>query len=285
MDKLLAMKSFRDDMLIRNFSRKTITGYCSQLSAFFEYYGCVPQSVDIDKIRKYLVHLKTERSLSSSTINQAAMSIKMFYIRIMGLEWPDRQLGFSKVTNKLPVVLTQDEVGRILDQLTNLKHKAIICLIYSAGLRVSELLDLKITDIDSAQMYVIVRGGKGNKDRTTLLSTPCLELLRTYYREFKPVGYLFNGKAEKGQYSKTSIRVILERAVKKAGINKKVCIHTLRHSFATHLLESGVNLFYIKELLGHSSIKSTLVYLHLCHTDIRKIVNPLDKLHQNKRIW
>ena len=285
MDKLLALKSFKDDMLIRNFSNKTIISYSHNLSGFFDYCGCMPANVEIAKIREYLLHLKVDRSLSSSTLNQTAMSIKMFYIRIMGQEWPDRQLGLSKVANKLPVVLNQDEMRQVLSQITNLKHKAIISLIYSTWLRSAEVLNLKITDIDSTQMYVIVRGGKGNKDRTTLLSSSCLDLLRIYYKEYRPVGFLFNGHVKGTPYSRTSMRKILERAVKQSGIKKSVCIHTLRHSFATHLLESGVNLFYIKELLGHSSIKSTLVYLHLCCKDMQKITNPLDRLVQSGKLW
>lgn len=278
MDKLSALKEFRTDLLARNSAIKTVNLYDSQLSQFFDYCKCVPQKINATQIREYMLYLKEEKKYKSSSQNVAISAIQNFYTRIIQLEWPLKIIGRPKIENKLPIILTQDEIKLVLSNIANLKHKAILWLMYSSGVRVSELQALTPEHIDSKQMYIMVRGGKGNKDRSTLLSTNCLSLLREYYKAYRPIKYLFNGAAKASPYSATSLRNILKNAVKKAGIKKKITLHTLRHSFATHLLENGTNLFYIKELLGHKSIKTTLVYLHLCSKDIKKIVNPLDKL-------
>jgi site-specific recombinase XerD len=278
MDKLTALKEFRTDLLARNSATKTLRLYDDQLSQFFDYCKGVPPKIDATQIREYMLYLKEEKNYKPSSQNVAISAIQNFYTRIMQLEWPLKIIGRPKVENKLPIILSQCEIKKVLSNITNLKHKVILSLMYSSGVRVSELLALMPEHIDSKQMYVMVRGGKGNKDRSTLLSTNCLNLLREYYRAYSPQKYLFNGWRESSPYSATSLANILKKAVRKAGINKRITLHTLRHSFATHLLENGVNIFYIKELLGHKSIKSTLVYLHLCNKDIKKIENPLDRL-------
>jgi integrase/recombinase XerD len=284
MDKLSALKEFTNDLLVRNSAKKTVQSYTYQLSQFIDYCKTVPQTVDVPKIREYMLYLKFERKYSPSGQNIAISAIQDFFTRVLQQEWPKKVVGRPKIENKLPIILTQDEIKKVLSGIQNLKHKAILSLMYSSGIRTSELLDLKPEHIDSKQMYVMVRGGKGNKDRSTLLSNTCLSTLREYYREYRPKQYLFNGSKDTVPYSATSLANILKKAVKKAGIKKKISPHTLRHSFATHLLENGTNLFYIKELLGHKSIKTTLVYLHLCSKDIKKIVNPLDKLFKEGRL-
>jgi len=276
MDKQSALKEFNTDLQIRNCSKKTIQSYIYQLTQFLNYCKCVPQTINVSQIRAYMLYIKIDKKYSPSTQNIGYSAIQVFYTRIMQQEWPKKVIGRPKVENKLPIILTQDEIKLVLSGIENLKHKAILSLMYSSGLRVSELIQITPTEIDSKQMYVMVRGGKGRKDRTTLLATTCLELLREYYKTYRPVKYLFNGQAKESPYSATSLRNILNKAVKKAGIFKKISLHTLRHSFATHLLEHGANLFYIKEVLGHKSIKTTLVYLHLCSKDLKKIINPLD---------
>ncbi len=278
MDKLSALNEFTKDLLVRNSAKSTVESYTYQLRQFFDYFKCVPQTIDVPKIREYMLYLKIDRKYSPSGQNIAISAIQDFYKRVLQIEWPSKVIGRPKVENKLPIILTQDEIKTVLSGIKNLKHKAILSLMYSSGVRSSELLALMPEHIDSKQMYVMVRGGKGNKDRSTLLSTISLTILREYYREYRPKQYLFNGAKESSPYSATSLANILKKAVKNTGIKKKISPHTLRHSFATHLLENGVNLFYIKELLGHKSIKTTLVYLHLCSKDIKKIVNPLDKL-------
>jgi site-specific recombinase XerD len=180
-----------------------------------------------------------------------------------------------KKEHKLPKVLSKNEVKKILDSSKNIKHKSILMLIYSAGLRRSELLNLHISDIDSERMVINIRGAKGKKDRISLLSGNMLNMLRDYYKKFKPVKYLFEGPGN-SKYSSTSVSNILKKATAKAGINKKVTPHMLRHSFATHLLEQGTDLRYIQELLGHSSSKTTEIYTHVSKRAIDKIKNPID---------
>ena len=166
---------------------------------------------------------------------------------------------------------------RLLKSIGNIKHKTMLGLIYSAGLRVGELINLKIEDIDSDRMVISVRGAKGKKDRTTLLSSKILEMLRIYYKRHRPIGWLFEGPGHT-QYSTSSLRQIFRRAMVKARINKKLTLHCLRHSFATHLLEKGTNLRYIQELLGHNSSKTTEIYTHVTHSGMQNISSPLDQL-------
>ena len=177
----------------------------------------------------------------------------------------------------LPEVLTKDEVQLMISTTSNLKHKCIIMLIYSAGLRVSEALNLKVTDIDGKRQMIIIRKGKGKKDRNSLLSKKILLYLREYYILHKPKDYLFEG-AYGGTYSATSVLKIVKRAAKQAGIKKKVTTHTLRHSFATHLLEQGTNLRYIQSLLGHESSKTTEIYTHITSKGLDNVLNPMDDM-------
>ncbi len=281
MDKLSAIKKVSDELIIRNFSERTIESYTLHLRYFLDYINEIPQKVNVAQIKEYILYLTTEKKFSSSTINSVYSAIQFYFEKCLGQPWSHGEIGRPKVHNRLPEILSQDEIQLLISKINNLKHKAMISLIYSSGIRLAEFLNLTIKDIDSKQMYVVVRQGKGKRDRTTLLSNACLDLLRTYYLKYHPVKYLFNGAGAESQYSETSIRKVLTKAVKNAGIKKRITIHTLRHSFATHLLENGTNLYYIKELLGHKSIKSTLIYLHLCSKDIKKIENPLDKLFEN----
>ncbi|WP_233702685.1 tyrosine-type recombinase/integrase [Hyunsoonleella flava] len=161
--------------------------------------------------------------------------------------------------------------------MTNLKHKTLLSLIYSAGLRIGEATNIKIKDIDSKRMLIHIKNAKGKKDRYTLLSSSFLELLRDYYKTYKPENYLFEGH-NKQQYSSSSAQKILKNAAKKIGLKKRITLHTLRHSFATHLLENGTDIRYIQELLGHNSPKTTMIYTHVSETTIRKIKNPFDNI-------
>lgn len=284
MDKLLALEQFVMDYKIRNCRPKTIESYRFQLTQFFDYCGEVPVKVDITKIKEYLLYLITVKKYGTSSQNVAHSSIMVFFKRIFQLEWPRAAIGRPKVENKLPQVLNQKETKKLISSISNLKQRAAISLIYSSGLRISEFINLAAKDIDSTQMYVMVRGGKGQKDRTTLLSMSCLILLREYYLAYRPAKYLFNGANKTRPYGKTSLNNIVKNAAKKAGITKSISIHTLRHSFATHLLENGCNLFYIKELMGHKSLKTTMVYLHLCSKCMQNIQNPLDKMFGDEKL-
>jgi integrase/recombinase XerD len=178
----------------------------------------------------------------------------------------------------LPNVLSKEEVKKILDAHSNLKHKAMLSMIYSCGLRRSELLNLKFSDIDSKRNIVIIRQSKGKKDRITPLSAKILDLLRRYYKEYSPKTYLFEGQEKNTQYSARSLEEVLKKSVKLASINKPVTLHWLRHSYATHLLESGTDLRYIQELLGHNSSKTTEIYTHVSTKNIQQIKSPFDDL-------
>jgi len=211
------------------------------------------------------------------TENQAINAIKFYYEKVLGRPVRKYYVQRPKKGWNLPNVLSEIEVQQIFSNTENLKHKAILSLIYSAGLRRGELINMKIEDIDSKRMYVIIRQGKGRKDRYSILSEKILDLLRRYFKDYRPKKWLFEGQFG-GQYSETSVHNILKAAVKKSGIRKKVTVHTLRHCFATHLLEHGVDLRYIQELLGHRSPKTTEIYTHITQRGLGKIKSPLDNL-------
>ena len=183
----------------------------------------------------------------------------------------------AKKPTQLPSVFAESEVLAIITSLTNVKHKTILCLAYACGLRVSEIINMKVLDIDSARMVINIRQAKGKKDRIVMLSEKLLALLRVYFLEYKPKKWLFEGQYGE-EYSSRSVQLVLGHAKKKAGIRKTGSIHALRHSFATHLYEGGTDIFSIKELLGHQSLQTTMIYTHLSKKNISKIQSPLDKL-------
>lgn len=226
------------------------------------------------EIRDYLTN-KISNHVSDSQINQIINSIKFYYEIVLGMPNRFYQIERPKKKDKLLVVLSKKEVKSILDCTSNIKHYCILSIIYSSGLRISELLNLKISDIDSSRMMIRIEDSKGGKDRYSLLSESLLHKLRDYYKEYKPQKYLIEGR-NGGQYSSTSIGKILKRACEKAKINKKVITHTLRHSFATHLLEQGTDLRSIQTLLGYYSIATTEIYTHVANTSMKNIKNPLD---------
>ena len=233
--------------------------------------------IDEEMIRKYLQNLVHE-GRSDSYINQSLNAIKFYYEIVEGM--PNRFYSIERPQKKksLPKVLSIQEVQAILSNTNNIKHKCILSLLYSAGLRRQELLNLKIEDIDSNRMVILVKSGKGFKDRLTILSEQVLEDLRMYYKQWKPKTYLFEGK-EGVPYSPESVRKILLRAAQKSGIRKAVTPHMLRHSFATHLLENGTDLRYIQTLLGHGSSKTTEIYTHVAINRIQEIKSPIDFLN------
>jgi len=228
-----------------------------------------------EQINKYLLNLIQSRNISISQQNQRINAIKFFYEKVLGRNKQYYELHRPNKEHKLPKVLSKNEVKKILLSCGNIKHRCILMLMYSAGLRRSEVIDLTISDIDSERMVINIIGAKGKKDRVSLLSENILQLLRKYYKDYKPKKYLFEG-AKGGKYSPTSIAKLLTNAAQKAGIHKNVTPHMLRHSFATHLLEQGTDLRYIQELLGHNSSKTTEIYTHVSKKAIGNINNPVD---------
>jgi len=265
-------------MVMKNYSENTIRTYRQMLSGFLSYYAeRNPKEITEEEIRAYLIYLITQRDVSTSYQNQAINAIKLYYEQVEGRPVRKYYIQRPKKEKTLPNVLSEQEVQAILNATVNLKHRSILSLIYSAGLRRGELINLKINDIDSKRMYVIIRQGKGMKDRYSILSERVLEMLRNYFTEYKPKEWLFEGQFG-GQYSETSIQNILKAALGKAGIKKRVTVHTLRHCFATHLLERGVDIRYIQELLGHKSPKTTEIYTHITQRGLGKIKSPLDQM-------
>ena len=233
-------------------------------------------SINENSIHDYLQSL-VHQGKSSSYLNQMINSIKFYYEVV--LEMPNRFYSIDRPAKKqsLPKVISKEEVLGIINNTNNIKHKCIVSLLYSAGLRRAELLNLKFEDIDSKRMVINVRSGKGNKDRITLLSESVLQNLRSYYKIWKPKVYLFEGKSGI-KYSGTSVAKIIKNAATKAKINKTVTPHMLRHSFATHLLEDNVDLRYIQALLGHNSTQTTEIYTQVAITNIKNIKSPFDSL-------
>ena len=267
-----------EQMKIKRYSTNTITTYSSVLNMFFKYYkNIVPVNITQEQIRQYMLYLVEEKNVTAVYQRQFFNAVKFYYEKVLGKELKVTTIQRPRKTKKLPVVLSEKEVKILLQQVQNLKHKAILYTIYSAGLRRSEVLNLKLADIDSERNCIVIKNAKGNKDRNTLLSKKLLLLLRVYYQQYKPKNYLFEG-ATGGKYSITSIRKIFGRALVKSGIKKKAHLHTLRHSFATHLLERGTDIRYIQALLGHSSSKTTEIYTHITTKGFDNITSPLDEI-------
>ncbi len=270
------LQQYRNRLIQRRYSKNTISIYCNYFEDFYNYFKNTKlQNIIPDQINTYILNLIETKNISISQQNQRINAIKFYYEKILGKDKQYYTLHRPKKEQKLPKVLGKDEVKRILSSVNNVKHKCILMLIYSAGLRRSELIDMKISDIDSERMVINIKGAKGKKDRISLLSKNTLMILRDYYREYKPQTFLFEGQ-EGGKYSATSVANILKRAAKKAGIQKTVTPHMLRHSFATHLLEQGTDLRYIQELLGHNSTKTTEIYTHVSKKAMDNIRNPID---------
>ena len=275
-----AVKKYKDLLIQKRYSENTIKTYCGYFQDFCNYFKNVNLvEITTDNINNYILHLIKSKNISISQQNQRINAIKFYYEKVLNRQKQFYNLHRPKKEYKLPKVLSKKEINKILDSSANIKHKSILMLIYSAGLRRSELLNICISDIDSERMVINIRGAKGKKDRISLLSINMLILLRKYYKEFKPVNYLFEGP-DNSKYSSTSVSNILKKAAEKAGINKKVTPHMLRHSFATHLLEQGTDLRYIQELLGHSSSKTTEIYTHVSKRAIDKIKNPIDEFFE-----
>ena len=260
------------------YSTNTIDSYTFMFKEFINYYPDKELGdITEEEIVGYLQYLVTERKISTSYQNQAINAIKFYYERVLGGRRKVYLIERPREEKFLPEVLSQEEVTALLNAIDNLKHKAVLMTIYSGGLRISELINLKIKDIDSNRMQIRIEQGKGKKDRYTLLGQKTLEVLRSYVKQYQPREWLFEG-VNYGPFSETSIKKALKTALEKTKITKHVTPHTLRHSFATHLLESGTDLRYIQSLLGHQSTKTTEIYTHITVKGFDQIKNPLDRL-------
>lgn len=271
------LNSLSVELELRGYSPQTIKSYSYYLRRFLRFCNKPVQLLSESDVREFL-HSLISLKLSTSYINGTYSSINIFFISILKKSFVMSNVPRIKNTKKLPCVLSFDEVKKIIHVTSNLKHKAILLTAYSGGLRVSEVSKLRISDIDSANMQIHIRSGKGDKDRYTLLSKTNLLLLRTYYKAFHPTDWLFNsGTFPNMNLSTRTMQKVFRQSAIKAGITRPVTFHTLRHSFATHLLIQGTDIYTIQKLLGHRSIKTTAIYFHLCPSKILSVKSPLDQ--------
>jgi len=266
------------DLKLKGYSPKTQAAYLGYMKKFVRYFGRSPAKMGEEEIREYLYHLITEKDLGDSSINSAYSALKFFYETTLGRDWNVAKIPRRKTEKRLPVVLDGSEIKQLLAVTANLKHRALLMITYSAGLRVSETAHLRVSDIDSKRMQLRVAQGKGKKDRYALLSPVTLNLLRDYWRQYRPFSWLFPGRSPERPISTRSIQKVFKDAKRKAGIKKPATVHTLRHSFATHLLEAGTDIYRVQKLMGHTTPKTTAIYIHLRRQDLLKVVSPLDSL-------
>lgn len=276
------MGQLRDQMVmemqLRNYSDKTIEDYTRHIVWYTKYFGCSPAELGEADIKRYLHHLLVERQLSWSSVNVSYSALQFLYEKTLKRRWNVAKIPRPKGGLKLPEILSDKELVRLFEATHNLKHRMMLMITYAAGLRISETTNLKLSHIDSDRMQIRVEQGKGRKDRYTLLSAPLLPALRRYYRHYRPLKYLFEGNKPGLPLATESIRKVFRAAKELAGIKKQATVHTLRHCFATHLMENGVDLLTIRQLMGHRSIKTTMRYVRIRHEHIQTVVSPLDKL-------
>ncbi len=270
-----------EDMRLRNLSPHTVDAYVHAVAQFARHYGRSPEQLDGAQARAYLLHLVQDRHASWSRYNQARCALQFLYRFILMKDERFERVPCAHVPKRLPTVLCADELRRLFDVVAHHpKHKALLLTLYGAGLRISEALNLKPADIDSGRMFIHVRGGKGGKDRLVKLSPQLLSILRDYWRQCRPGEWLFpqDRKPDRAMDSGTAERIVA-RAARRAGITRRVSPHTLRHCYATHLLEAGTDLRSIQMLLGHANLKTTARYTHVSDAHLRSVVSPLDRLY------
>ncbi len=263
---------------VRNYSKQTIDSYLSAIKQFADWLlSNHVKDITNNILEQYLSYLKNTRKISLSTMKQVVAALKFLFAEILHQDIPSSLEIRFRSEQRIPVVLSKEEVTSVFQSVANLKHKAILMTIYSGGLRLSECLNLKTCDIDHDRKVIYIRQGKGKKDRLALLSDKLETILMEYINMYHPVNFLFEGQNGK-RYSPTSVQAIMRRTIKKAGIKKKATVHTLRHSFATHLLENGTDVRYIQELLGHKRLETTRRYTHMTTVSWDRIKSPLDTI-------
>ena len=266
------------EMRIRGFTDNTREAYLGCVRRFVGYYMRRPDQITLEEVNCYQLYLTKERQVAWSTFNQAVCALRFFFLVVLRRNWNLQQFPYQKTRRRLPHVLSKQEVTSLLAAVTNTKHRAILMTLYSAGLRISEALALRVVNIDSDRMMIRIDQGKGGKDRYVMLAETLLSELRVYWRQYRPADLLFPGQNSDKALTRDSVRRVLQKARAKAGIEKPASAHTLRHSFATHLLEAGTNIRVIQRLLGHASLQSTQIYTHVARTYVADTESPLDSL-------
>ena len=277
MDKYTQL--FERDMAIRGLADGTRREYRNRLRNFAEFLGKAPTEATLEDVKNYQYHLTKERKVSWGHFNMSVSALKFFFGKTLKTDWQVEHISYaSRTGRKLPVIMSQEEVVAFVNAIPNVKHRVALITMYATGLRVSEALHLKVTDIDSARMVVRVEQGKGRKDRYVMLSQVLLATLREYWKIAKPKTWLFQHQHLDKPIVAATMRTIVRKARAAAGLRKVVCTHSLRHAFATHLMEKGVNIRIIQTLLGHRSLRSTEIYTHVSRTYLQDTKSPLDDL-------
>jgi site-specific recombinase XerD len=276
------MGEFRErmerDLQIRGFSPSTQQCYLARMKALVRFFRRPPDELTLEDVHRYQLHLTRDRKICWAAFNQAVCAIRFFYGVTLQKDWDIQRIPYQKTGRKLPVVLSAEEVTRLFQVVENLKHRTILMTAYAAGLRVSEVTHLRVSDVDSQRMMLRIEQGKGRQDRYVMLSPRLLTGLREYWRAYRTRYWLFAGQNPQQPLTRAAVHKFFRRARLKAGINKRVSVHGLRHSFATHLLENGVNIRKIQLLLGHRSLRSTQIYTHVARDDLNDTPSPLDIL-------
>jgi len=277
------MGKLRDQMLadlqLCGAKPRTQETYLREAENLAKYFNRSPAELGENELKEYLLYLIKERPISDGTFRVYVAGLKFLYRTTLKREWPVEKIKYPKRRRKLPIVLDLSEVESLFSVTKNLKHKAMLMITYSSGLRVSETARLKMTDIDSKRMTVRIRQGKGG-DRYSILSQTALQQLRQYWKKYRPTEWLFDGQKKDDHITTNTIQTIFYAAKKRARIKKPASVHTLRHSFATHLIEAGTSLHHVQLLLGHRSPTTTTVYLHVSRLNLSQVISPLDKAIQ-----
>lgn len=272
-----------EDLRVRKYSPRTLQRYTECVAAFAKHFNKSPDELGPEQIRTYQIYLVDKKKCSWTMLNQTVCALRFLYTTTLSKDWVIKHIPYAKGEKKLPVVLSQSEISRLLRQINNVKHLAIVQAGYSGGLRISEIARLCVADIDSDRMVINVRQGKGKKDRMVPLSPVLLSVLRQYWLIERPRKFMFPGKMPGCPISTSTISAIVHKATRAAGIKKRVSTHTLRHTFATHHLEAGTDLRTLQMLMGHSCLRTTSHYLHVSTEKLCSTKTPLDFLIDNDK--
>lgn len=269
---------FENDLQIRGYSPNTINQYVYCVQKLVKYFMRPPDKMTIEDINAFQLHLTKERKVAWATFNLYVNAIRFFFLKTLKMNWKIAFIPYQKTGRRLPEIMNGAELNALFWSVSNIKHLAILMTIYSAGLRVSEAVHLKVSDIDSQRMIIRIYQGKGRKDRYVPLSETLLPVLRQYWLTVRTLDWLFPGQNPPKPLTRSSVAQMFKKAKTSAGITKGVTVHSLRHSFATHLLEKGVDIRTIQRLLGHRSLSSTMIYTHVAENYISRAGSPLDRL-------
>lgn len=278
-ENINALEKFRQMLTLKAYSASTIRTYTNEFRAFLGMLKNVPaDTMTVDRIKDYLQYCSDTLKLSENTLHSRINALKFYYEQVLGWEKFFWKIPRPKKKLLLPKVISKEQIASLINSIENTKHRTMIALAYACGLRVSEVVALKVRNIDGKRNLLFIESGKGKKDRVVSLSPSIIVLLREYYRQYRPTHYLFEGQAPDSHLSVRSIQLVLSKAKKKTGITQSGNMHLLRHSFATHLLDKGIDVVFIQKLLGHSDIKTTLRYLEVTNKDLTNIISPIEDL-------